>query len=84
MCLLKGILLPLILVLIFIPVVFMMLGRGLLAWRMRGKTGDRRGKSRDNGDAADDCEPYDVARDDVIDPAKIEYIDYEEVKKDDE
>lgn len=79
MCLFRGLLLPIIfLVFLFPLILFLMLGRGLTMWRNREKT-----PCNPSGISEEQPTYKDYAAEEPIDPAKIEYIDYEEVKSDD-
>lgn len=80
MCLFRGLLLPIIFLVFLLPaILFMMLGRGVFMWRNREKT--PRNSSRNTAGEQQTYRDYEA--DEPIDPAKIEYIDFEEIKKDD-
>ncbi len=80
MCLFRGLLLPIIFLVFILPVIlFMSLGRSFASWRNRDKSPRNQSRSAEEGQTS----YQDNIVDEPIDPAKIEYIDFEEVKNDD-
>lgn len=81
MCLFRGLLLPIIFLVFLLPVIlFMSLGRSWVLWRNRDKNNRKSSRNRNVDETQQTYSGYDTK--DVIDPAKIEYIDFEEVEKD--
>ena len=81
MCLLRGLLLPIIFLVFLLPVIlFMSLGRSWVSWRNRDKNNRNSSRNRNTDETQQTYSGYDTKE--VIDPSKIEYIDFEEVEKD--
>lgn len=81
MCLFRGLLLPIIFLVFLLPVIlFMSLGRSWVLWRNRDKNNRKSSRNRNVDETQQTYSGYDTKE--VIDPAKIEYIDFEEVEKD--
>lgn len=81
MCLFRGLLLPIIFLVFLLPVIlFMSLGRSWVSWRNRDKNNRNSSRNRNTDETQQTYSGYDTKE--VIDPAKIEYIDFEEVEKD--
>ena len=80
MCLFRGLLFFIIFLVFILPVIlFMSLGRSFVSWRNR----DKKPRNPSCSTEGEQTAYQDNMADEPIDPAKIEYIDFEEVKNDD-